>query len=96
MAIERAFGLLKGRFRRLKMVNVVCPVKRTRVIVAACILHNICLLSEDMLTEEGAFELEQLIANGGSHEVNNFEAVERASVDGKEMRQQIMQYLSPC
>lgn len=93
MAIERAFGLLKGRFRRLKMVNVVCPVKRNRVIVAACILHNICLLSEDQLTEEGAQELEQLIVDGDSHEVNGFEAVERASVDGKEKREQVMQDL---
>jgi len=41
MAIERAFGLLKGRFRRLPTLNVVCPERRCRVIVVACILHNI-------------------------------------------------------
>jgi len=47
MTIERAFGLLKGRFRRLKFVNVVNAEKRVRVVVVACMLHNICLLAQD-------------------------------------------------
>ena len=40
--IERAFGLLKGRFRRLKFINMKSIREICQTIVAACILHNIC------------------------------------------------------
>lgn len=47
--IERAFGLLKGRFRRLKFMET----KRTELIsiyIAACvILHNLCVDNDDQI-----------------------------------------------
>lgn len=48
--IERAIGLLKGRFRSLldKL-----HMKRTdlipQYIIACCVLHNICILNEDIM-----------------------------------------------
>ncbi|CAI6359314.1 unnamed protein product [Macrosiphum euphorbiae] len=48
MAIERSFGLVKGRFRSLlttldmKRVDLI-----PKYIIACCILHNICLLQND-------------------------------------------------
>ena len=48
MIVERSIGLLKGRFRKLK---VIADVDRTRflpkLITAACTLHNFCIYSHD-------------------------------------------------
>lgn len=41
--IERAFALLKGRFRRLKYLYMSCADLIPYVILACCVLHNICL-----------------------------------------------------
>lgn len=50
IAIERAFGLLKGRFRSLltvlDMERVDCIPD---FIIACCVLHNLCLLKHDDL-----------------------------------------------
>lgn len=45
--IERAFGLLKGRFRRLKLLDMKKTELIPAVILSCCILHNICLKNED-------------------------------------------------
>lgn len=41
--IERAFGLLKGAWRRLFYLDMLYQRKIVSVIVAACVLHNFCL-----------------------------------------------------
>lgn len=41
--IERAFALLKGRWRRLKFLDMNCDNMIPFVILASCVLHNICL-----------------------------------------------------
>ena len=46
--IERAFGLLKGRFRRLKYLDQENVETMTNTIAAACCLHNICIIQEDL------------------------------------------------
>ena len=43
--IERAFGLLKGRFRRLKHINMRNVPEICDLIMATCILHNICIMN---------------------------------------------------
>ncbi|XP_067204184.1 putative nuclease HARBI1 isoform X1 [Linepithema humile] len=45
--IERAFGILKGRFRKLKYVYMYNTEMIPLVILACCILHNICIDIED-------------------------------------------------
>lgn len=43
VVIERAFGLLKGRFRRLHHLDVLSIQTAVKIIMCTCILHNICL-----------------------------------------------------
>ena len=53
MVIERAFGHVKGYFRRLKYLGV--QVTNVPLIVmAVCILHNLCVIHEDEI--EGFIE----------------------------------------
>ena len=45
--VERAFGVLKGRWRILN-TEVDEEISRVKVTVMAyCVLHNICILQED-------------------------------------------------
>jgi len=50
MIVERSLDLLKGRFRSILDT---LPMRRTNLIpkyiIACCILHNICLLQNDMI-----------------------------------------------
>jgi len=49
--IERAFVLLKGRFRRLKYLDMTNVTKIPEVIIACRVLHNICFKNKDNFTE---------------------------------------------
>ena len=49
--IERAFGLLKGRWRKLFYLDMLCQNKIVSVIIAACVLHNFCLMLEEHYEE---------------------------------------------
>ncbi|KAJ8938662.1 hypothetical protein NQ314_011401 [Rhamnusium bicolor] len=46
-AIEMEFGLLKGKWRRLKYLNMLLAEKVPHVISACCILHNFLLKNRD-------------------------------------------------
>ena len=49
MVVERSIGLLKNRFRKLKtMMDIDKTGDIPEVIVASCILHNICILEDDI------------------------------------------------
>ena len=45
--VERSFALLLLRFPRLNKLNQQTLVKKLKVVMAACILHNICILEND-------------------------------------------------
>lgn len=47
VTIERAFGILKGRFRKLKYMYLHNTEMIPLLILACCILHNICIDNED-------------------------------------------------
>lgn len=49
--IERSFGLLKGRFRRLQNIDVCTVQAAVEVCISGCILHNICILQADELDD---------------------------------------------
>ena len=50
--IERAFARLKGKFRRLKYLDMNDMALVTLVITAACVLHNFTLLHEASIDED--------------------------------------------
>ncbi|XP_044764703.1 putative nuclease HARBI1 [Coccinella septempunctata] len=45
--IEQSFGLLKGRFRILKFVNIYKTETIPNNIIACCVLHNICMQNKE-------------------------------------------------
>lgn len=47
VVIEQAFGILKGKFRRLRYLNMKRIDLIPTVITACCILHNVCLEEGD-------------------------------------------------
>ncbi|XP_067215909.1 putative nuclease HARBI1 [Linepithema humile] len=52
IAIERAFGVLKTRWRRIFDRLSLVDVKRIpEYIIATCVLHNICILHNDLMNE---------------------------------------------
>lgn len=48
ITIERSFALLKGRWRKLRSVNIAVD-GIPNLITACCVLHNICIVEGDML-----------------------------------------------
>ncbi|KAK5639435.1 hypothetical protein RI129_011927 [Pyrocoelia pectoralis] len=76
VVIEQAFAFLKGRFRRLKLLEVVRLDLIPLVIISACILHNIAHGAEDFLNDINIYAQiaeEQLMnpENGVNEEVAN-------------------------
>jgi hypothetical protein len=45
--IERSFALLKGSFRRLKLLECIRLDIAVLLILSACIFHNICITNND-------------------------------------------------
>lgn len=53
IAIERAFGALKTRWRRIfDRLSLVDIKKIPEYVVATCVLHNICILHNDLINED--------------------------------------------
>jgi len=51
-AIERAFGLLKGRFRRLKCLDMTRVQFIPKTVIACCVLHNLSIEDCDLIDED--------------------------------------------
>ena len=49
--IERAFGMLKRRCRRLKHIHSKSIDRICQTVVFACIIHNICIMQDDTLDD---------------------------------------------
>lgn len=49
VSIEHAFGLLKGRFRCLQNLQVYKTEYIPKIILACCILHNLCIDQNDCI-----------------------------------------------
>lgn len=52
VTIEGAFGLLKGRWRRLMYLDLHCTDKYPSTIIAACVLHNFGIKHNDKFNVE--------------------------------------------
>lgn len=75
--IERAIGLLKGRFRSLldKLY-----MKRTdlipQYIIACCVLHNICILHDDFIDDVIIIEENNILEPARDVEINDVDKQE--------------------
>lgn len=45
--MEHTFGLLKGRYRRLQYLSNLDIGTSVKIIMASCVLHNICQIQND-------------------------------------------------
>lgn len=86
--IERAIGLLKGRFRSLLDT---LPMRRTdlipKYIVACCILHNICLIQNDHMDVPIIVQQNEIAQNAPNRVIQGLRD------EGVEKRNAIMYYL---
>jgi len=68
IVVEKAFGQLKGRFRRVKFFTEYRDISFiTNTVVAACILHNYCIARND------AYDFPEYIDNDFVNVENNYE-----------------------
>lgn len=67
-AIERTFALLKGRFRRLKYLDMSRTDLIPATILACCVLHNLCLNNSDR--EIDNYILEGMVENDEQNVAN--------------------------
>ena len=86
MVIERAFSLLKGRFRRLKYLDMIKIDEIPTIIIVSCVLHNICLDKEDQYQDF----IEDLEV-----EVNGFQNILNPDSQACERRREIMATITP-
>lgn len=85
--IERAFGRLKGKFRRLKYLDIFNPDFGSEIISAACVLHNFIIMHDGEDDEE--FQADAGIINeydGNEPDANMNLAVEKRAQISEHLR----------
>ncbi|XP_017469846.1 PREDICTED: uncharacterized protein LOC108361668 [Rhagoletis zephyria] len=88
MVVENAFGLLKGRFRRLLRFTEQTDLKViTNIVVSACVLHNICISFDDLCVIDELYEAIAFAQEEQQDESNLNETLDR--------RQNLFNYLRP-
>lgn len=88
--IERTFGLLKGKFRRLKYMDITDFNLGKKMIAAACVLHNFIQDNIDYNDiDDGVEEIERAQNNA-----ENVENKERPQMIVVQKRENIMRVLS--
>ncbi|XP_062572772.1 putative nuclease HARBI1 [Saccostrea cucullata] len=85
--IERAFGMLKNRFRRLYRFEMLDLTLLVNNVLAACVLHNICISEDD-----GDLPIEPQQPNAAENFDDTF-ARDGHELQGVQLRQQLMQQL---
>lgn len=87
MCIERAFGALKGRFRRLKYIDMSDIGEAVRLVLSCCALHELCLVNSE--------ELEEYIQEGlvNNEEINDFHDFLRRMPSAEQKRLSIVNML---
>ncbi|XP_025161746.1 putative nuclease HARBI1 [Harpegnathos saltator] len=66
--IERTFGILTGRFRKLKYIYMYATELIPLIVLACCILHNICIDFEGNPIDIDGIDLEEI-----NNEANNID-----------------------
>lgn len=79
--VERCFGYLKGRFKRIRKIPFISPWILS-LIVSGCILHNLCILHED--------DVNDFIDQDGLRHPSNYQNIFRNDPIGTNRRLAIM------
>lgn len=87
--IERAFALLKGRFPRLKLVEIKDLNHLCSYILAMCTLHNFCLNEDICLCEDNFVDFYV----DSEEEINHFVYYGSSSADAERKRKDIAKKL---
>ena len=87
-AVERTFGLIKGRFRQLRCLETTNVAHACQLITSACILHNLCVISGD---DAADFIEEDADYN---NDPNNYPPVYINANDGIAIRNGLVQHLA--
>ena len=85
--VERSIGHLKGRFRRLRDIYSYDIGEVCKLIMAACVLHNLCVLCDDEIAE---FFYENIENNA---RVNNYPPVNARTAAGVQRRNMLVAHL---
>ena len=85
LSIELTFGTLKGRFRRLKCIDMLDIAKIVKVVLSCCTVHEICLGNQDGTVE---------FLEDGPEEVNNFQNIVNLDNAEESKRRDIMHLLT--
>ncbi|XP_071122515.1 putative nuclease HARBI1 [Mytilus edulis] len=87
MCIDRAFGALKGRFRRLRYIDMKDMPEVVKFVLSCCTLHEVCLANFD--------EFDEYIAEGlnANEEINDFQDFLRRRPSAQYKRQSIVDML---
>lgn len=89
MSVERGFGYVKGRFRRIKFFTEYHDMNFiTNTVVAACILHNYCIDENDIYEFD---EYNDCFAN----DVNDNLEIDNHEIAGIDRRMQLFNELFP-
>jgi hypothetical protein len=83
--VERAIGMLKGRFRRLRSIYCHDPEDICHYIIAACVLHNLCILSDE--------DIGDMFDDGNDNNPNNYPALFGDNNAGRRRRDALVQEL---
>ena len=85
MVIERAFALLKRRFRRLKYVDIDKVDDIPKIVIVACVLHNISLCKEYSFLD---------FMDDQDDEMNAYESILTPNTPAVQKRTEIMESLT--
>ncbi|KAL3891366.1 hypothetical protein ACJMK2_003628 [Sinanodonta woodiana] len=80
--VERAIGHLKGRFRRLTALHCTDVEKNCHLVMAACVLHNLCILTDD--------DILIFINMEEAEDANQYHNIFRNAVMGEQKRNQLL------
>lgn len=75
--IERAYGFLKNKFRRLKYLDVQSLQLGCDMVAAACMLHNFLILRREIICDE--IEVRDY-ADDNANEINDEEILVPAAI----------------
>ena len=90
ICIERVFGTLKGRLRRLRYIDMKDMPEVIKFVLSCCILHEVCLENFDAFDDYMDYMEEGLHAN---EEINDFQDFLRKRRTAEHKRQIIVDTL---